>query len=703
MMNSMQADSTYQEDPNGQDTSQLRAHIEKVNIAEELDEDKLEEISKQVKDGFDADMRSREDWEKNLDEWTNLALQVKEIKNFPWRGASNVKYPLLSTASMQFNARAYPSLVPSTGNLVKAEIIGKDLDGSKLERARRVSAFMSYQILNEMEGWEEDMDKLLIMLPIIGVMFKKTYYNQVLEKNVSELILPKDLVVDYWAKSLESAERVSQIIRLNKRQVKERKMSGLYLDVDLGDPQPAAFEDSKGEILQDSTLPYEIVEQHTYFDLDGDEYAEPYIITFERITGKILRIVARFDDTSIKLNDEGDLAQIVPIQYFTKFPFIPNPDGGFYDIGFGLLLSPLNESVNTLINQLIDAGTLSNLQGGFLGKGLKLKMGDGEWRPGEWKTVQTTADDIKKQVLPLPAKEPSKVLFELMGTLVTSGKELASVAEIFVGKMPGQNTPATTTMATIEQGMKVFTAVYKRIYRALKSEYKKLYKLNNMYLNPEKYINILDQQVDQNDFEDKSYDICPSADPSTPTQTEKLMKAQGLLELLPIGILDPLEVVRRVLDAQEQPAIERLFNQQVQQTGQFQPPPDPKQQEMEMKMKLEQQKAAMDVEQKKQEMELNARDKQMQMMQKAQEHQMKMQQTVQSAQIESAAQVHKQRIFQAQEASKNQQQMAQADQQHQQTMQHSQEKASLAQDQMRQKAKIQTSSSRGKPTQSQKR
>jgi chaperonin GroES len=678
-----------------QDTDDLRAYIESVNIAENIDEDKLKDIASQVSDGFEYDLRSRTDWEKNLETWTNLALQVKENKTFPWVGASNVKYPLLSIASMQFNARAYPSLIPASGDIVKCEVIGKDPIGAKLEQAKRVSKYMSYQLLNEMSNWEEDMDKLLIMLPIVGTLFKKTYYNSVLKQNVSELVLPKNIVVNYWAKSLETAERVSEVIYLNKRQIKERQMSGLYIDVDLGDPQVNVPKGVTTAILQDATLPYEIIEQHTYYDMDGDDYAEPYIITFERHTKTVLRIVARYDDTTMHISEDGKLQKIEPIQYYTKFSFIPNPDGGFYDIGFGLLLGPINESVNTLINQLIDAGTLNNLQGGFLGKGLKLKMGESQWSPGEWKSVQTASDDLRKQIIPLPTKEPSNVLFELMGTLITSGKELASVAEIFVGKMPGQNTPATTTMATIEQGMKVFTAVYKRIYRALKEEYKKLYKLNSIYFDGERYELVMDIPMMADDFDQKSYNICPNADPSTPTSTEKLMKAQALLELLPMvpGMLNPVEVISRVIEAQEQPSPEKLFSPEVLQSGQYQPPPDPKMMEMQMKSQFEQMKNQMKIESDQQKMELDKRDKVMQMMMREQEHAQEMENKRQMALVDGQVAVHNQRIFSAAEQMKNAQTMQQNDAKHQQTMQQTKEKQQLA------KQQTKNSSKSGKSTQ----
>lgn len=654
----------------------LRQLVESKNIAETIDEQKLTQIGSDCAKGFEYDLSTRSEWENNLKDWTKLALQVREEKSWPWPKAANVKYPLLSTAAMQFNARAYPSLIPSNGDVVKVNVIGKDRDGTKLERAKRIGMFMSYQVLYEMHCWEEDMDKLLMMLPIIGTVFKKTYYNPVIKQNVSELVLPENLVVNYWAKSLESAERVSEIIPLSKRLVKEKMMSKTYLDVELGDPIPDPTQMTQA-VAQDEATPYQIIEQHTYLDLDEDGYAEPYVVTFERTSGKVLRIVARFDEDTIYTNEDGDLQRIEPIQYYTKFGFIPNPDGGFYDVGFGLLLGPLNESVNTLINQLIDAGTLSNLQGGFLGKGLKLKMGESRWQPGEWKPVNSTADDLRKQIVPLPAKEPSNVLFQLMGSLITSGKELASVAEIFVGKMPGQNTPATTTMATIEQGMKVFTAVYKRVYRALRSEFKKIYDLNRVYLDPNKYAAVIDTEVGPDDFDKESYDVCPAADPSTPTGTEKLMKAQGLLELLPTGILDPVEVIRRVLEAQEQPNYERLFNQQIQQTGQMQPPPDPKLQEMEMKGQLEQQKIALQAQEKERAAMLAERSQAVQLAMKTQEHNLKMQADAQKAKLSAAEAIHKQRIFSVTEQAKVNQQLVHKEQAHRQSMAQQQEKAKL--------------------------
>lgn len=651
----------------------LRALVESVNIAENLDEDKLIEIGEECKKGYESDKESRADWEKSAEEWTKLAKQIREDKTYPWPNASNVKYPLLTTAAMQFAARAYPSLVPSNGAIVKSRVIGKDPTGEKLERANRVSTYMSYQIMHEIPNWEEGMDKLLIQLPVVGVIFKKTYWDSTRKIPVSEVVLPKSLVVNYWAKDLVTAERISEEIEMSPRVLKERQMSGIFLDEELSTP---VTPNGKNVPANDETTPYVLIEQHTYLDLDDDGYKEPYIVTFQKETGHVVRITARYDDDGIFLNDEGDLLKIEPIQYYTKFGFVPNPDGSFYDIGFGCLLGPLNESVNTLINQLIDAGHLHTLQGGFLGKGLRLRMGESGFRPGEWKPVNSTGDDLKKQIVPLPTKEPSKVLLELMGSMISSGKELASVAEIFTGKMPGQNTPATTTMATIEQGMKVFTAVYKRIFRSLTEEFTKIYDINRTYLNPETYAAVVDINIGPDDFSDDGYDICPGADPTAVSQTEKLMKAQGLLELLPSGMLNPVEVIKRVLEAQEQPNWEQLMPPEVLQSGQVpEPPPDPKLLEMQMKGQLEQQKMQLQAEGQQRKGELEARDAGVKLAMKAQEHQMDMAAKAEQAKLSAAEAIHKQRIFSAesqlklnQAAVEGRQKVQQKDAEHQQKL-----------------------------------
>ena len=642
----------------------LQNILESINIAEDLDEDQLIKIGKQVCEGFDIDDASRAPWLKDVDKWTELALQISKTKTYPWAGASNVKYPLLATASMQFAARAYPSLVPSDGKVVKCQVVGSDLDGQKAMRAERISKHMSYQLMNEMEDWEEDMDKLLLGLPIIGTMFKKTYWDAQKQVNCSKLIYPKYLVVNYSARSLEDAERKTEILQgMYPRKVKEKQLQGIYRDVELPEPSDTFdIKDTSKSVTQtfadgedDGTVPYQILEQHTYLDLDDDGYPEPYVVTVEYSSRKVLRIVACFDANSVSVNEDGKIIRIEPIQYYTKFSFVPNPDGGFYDIGFGRLLGTINASVDTIINQLIDAGSLSNLQAGFIGKGLRIKMGESKFSPGEWKAVNATGDDLKKQILPLPVNPPNPVLLQLLQYLVQSGKELASVAEIMVGKMPGQNTPATTTMATIEQGMKVFTAVYKRIFRSLAKEFKKLYKLNAQYLNPENIVAVLDEPIQQSDYFGDPNDLIPAADPAAVTQQEKQAKAQMLLQLIGLGTLDPMKVTAYVLEAHEIPQKEEFMTQPQQgpspEQQAAQQEAQMKQQEMQMKAQIDQQKAQAKIQADaiKLQMEVASEQEKQALERKAREQNLKFKLIEHAMQGHLAASQHQQALHQSDE------------------------------------------------------
>jgi len=642
----------------------LQNILESINIAEDLDEDQLIKIGKQVCEGFDIDDASRAPWLKDVDKWTELALQISKTKTYPWAGASNVKYPLLATASMQFAARAYPSLVPSDGKVVKCQVVGSDLDGQKAMRAERISKHMSYQLMNEMEDWEEDMDKLLLGLPIIGTMFKKTYWDAQKQVNCSKLIYPKYFVVNYSARSLEDAERKTEILQgMYPRKVKEKQLQGIYRDVELPEPSDTFdIKDTSKSVTQtfadgedDGTVPYQILEQHTYLDLDDDGYPEPYVVTVEYSSRKVLRIVACFDANGVSVNEDGKIIRIEPVQYYTKFSFVPNPDGGFYDIGFGRLLGTINASVDTIINQLIDAGSLSNLQAGFIGKGLRIKMGESKFSPGEWKAVNATGDDLKKQILPLPVNPPNPVLLQLLQYLVQSGKELASVAEIMVGKMPGQNTPATTTMATIEQGMKVFTAVYKRIFRSLAKEFKKLYKLNAQYLNPENVVAVLDEPIQQSDYFGDPNDLIPAADPAAVTQQEKQAKAQMLLQLIGLGTLDPMKVTAYVLEAHEIPQKEEFMTQPQQgpspEQQAAQQEAQMKQQEMQMKAQIDQQKAQAKIQADaiKLQMEVASEQEKQALERKAREQNLKFKLIEHAMQGHLAASQHQQALHQSDE------------------------------------------------------
>ena len=595
-----------QAEPQDQSLLAIDKLLEQVNIAEHLKKEQLKKIGADVSDGYKRDLRSKDAWDKQVDTWVKLAAQIKEEKSYPWPKASNIKYPLLATAAMQFAARAYPSLIPADGKVVQFKVVGADPQGMKAVKADKLAKHMNYQLMEEMSDWEEDMDHLLIQLPIVGCLFKKTYFDPIKKQNASKLLGPKDLVVNYWASSLDSAYRVTEICPMTKNELRSQQLAKIYLDIDLGDPrnQPElpTKADTHGNTPQtelDDATPFVILEQHTYLDLDDDGYKEPYVITIEESSQKVLRIVARFDSDGIHLNPDKEIVQIDPVSYYTKYGFIPNPDGGFYDIGFGHLLGPLNESANTVINQLVDAGTLANLQSGFLGKGLRLKLGETRFQPGEWKSVNATGDDIKKQVFPMPVREPSEVLFKLLGMLLESGRELASVAEIFTGKMPGQNTPATTTNTAVEQGMKVFTAIYKRVYRAYTKEFKKLFRLNSLYdENFDRAQRVLDEKISKEDYDVNNYDVCPPADPTAVSTTQKQLKSQALLQLLPLGTINVMEATKRALEASEQPNVAALMQEPPP------PPPDPKVEAMKMKGQIDQQKAQTDQQSAQQKMQI---------------------------------------------------------------------------------------------------
>lgn len=665
--------------------------LDSINLVNDIKDDQiLTKIGKQVVEGYDNDLDSRKPWEKDVDTYTKLALQIADKKTYPWPNASNVKYPLLATASMQFAARAYPSLVPSNGQIVKCQVVGFDPTGEKEARAKRISTHMSYQVMNEMEDWEEEMDRLLLSLPIIGTVFKKTYWDPEKQRNESCLVFPKDLVVNYWAKSLEDAERKTQVYQYNKRKIKEKQLQGIYADVEL--PTPSAYMLDTNNIRatnqvqsdDDETTPYIILEQHMYYDLDEDGYAEPYVAVVEYSSKKVLRLVARFNADSIYVDQDGKVIRIEPDEHYTKFSFVPNPDGGFYDIGFGRLLGTINASVDTIINQLIDAGSLSNLQAGFIGKGLRIRMGDTKFTPGEWKAVNATGDDLKKQILPLPVNPPNPVLMQLLQYLVQSGKELASVAEIMTGKMPGQNTPATTTQVAVEQGMKVFTAVYKRIFRSLSKEFRKLYKLNAQYLNPETEVAILDTPIEQSDYFGDPNDLIPGADPSAVTQQEKQTKAQMLMQLMGMGTLDPMAVTKYALEAFEIPQAEQFIMQQQPQQ------PDPKAQALQLKAQIDQQKAQAD-------MQMNQQKLQMQLAADNERNQMKLQAEVQKIklkEIEAGLAARKAMM-------EHQMTLAQASDNHQMGMIQQGQKMAMDREKFRndQVRKVQESNkSKGKPT-----
>ena len=523
------------------------------NVAELLSEEELGKISIQVLDGYEIDENSRAEWKDLVANAMEIAKQTTETKNHPFTNSSNVKYPLITKAAIDYAARTYPELIQND-RVVKPAVVGNDPDGQKLQKAIRVSKCMSYQLLYDMESWEEGVDKLLHILPIVGTVFKKTYFNPLIQKPVSELCSPDKIVVNYNSQSLEEARRITHIVNFHTNDVIERIRAGLYLDVDISKLCSAdGYEDDQ----YDPTL--ELLEQHCYLDLDDDGYKEPYIVILHKASGQVLRIVNRFK--SVKKNDEGEVSKIEPEHYFTDFHFIRSPDGGFYSMGLGTLLYPFNAALNTLINQLIDSGTLNNNQSGFIGRGLRLKNGEIKLGLGEWKVVDAaTGINLQQNIVPLPTKEPSTTLLQLLQMLVETGKDLISNTDAMQGKGQTQNVAATTVLAMVEQGMKVYNAISKRLYKALQKEIIKVFNINKQYLTNKKYQAILDDELAdvKTDFDLSTYDIVPVANPAMASDAQRLARAQAIMAL---PTLDPQAASQYYLESLqlEESVIQKLL------------------------------------------------------------------------------------------------------------------------------------------------
>ena len=515
--------------------------IKAANLTHRFSSRDLQSIALHVIEGYKKDVASRYNWFKRTEAAMDLAMQVVEEKSFPWPNASNITFPLVTIAALQFHARAYPAIIQGT-EVVKCRIAGGASPG-ETDRAYRVGCYMSYQVLEEDQPWEEQHDRMLLNLSIVGCNFKKSYYDGTLGHNVSQLVLARDLVMDYHAKSVEGCRRKTQIVPLFRNQIYEGCMAGRYLDVTeeawfKSAPRVLPAEGSEGPDnrqgitppVSDDAAPFRCLEQHVWLDLDGDGYEEPYIILVEEGSQTVLRITSRVDrEEDILRNGRGKIMSIRATEYFTKYGFIPSPDGGIYDIGFGILVGPLNESVNSLINQLIDAGTMANTAGGFLGRGAKIRGGSYSFTPMEWKRLDSTGDDIKKSIFPLPVREPSNVLFQLLGLLIEYTNRISGATEMLAGENPGQNTKVGTVDTMVEQGLKIYGAIFKRVWRSMKEEFKKLYVLNAIYL-PTIKASFSGVRIGREDFLGDPNHIVPCADPNVASDKMRMNQAMFLAQ-----------------------------------------------------------------------------------------------------------------------------------------------------------------------------
>jgi len=512
-----------------------------LNVVDKFSDDQRADIIERVLNGYDTDTQSRKQWYDAAVDGFELVNQVTQEKTYPWVGAANVKYPLITVAATQFAARAYPNIIAGP-EIVKVKVKRPDPSGQLAMAANDLVKHMSWQLLEEMEEWEAETDKLLHALPIVGTYFRKTYYDDSLQRNCSYIVSPLKVVVNNDSRSLETARRVTHEIELSRNDVIERERSGVFVK--------NVAEKMKSTNDHDTES---FLEQHCWFDLDKDGYEEPYIVTLHRDSQTLCRVVPRFEEI-IPADDGKEVAKITGYSYFTKYSFIPNPEGKFYDLGFAHLLGALNHSVNTLFNQMLDAGALSNLQSGYISKTVRVTQGSARFQPGEWKMVEAMGGALKDNIFPLPVRDPSPVLFQLLGLLNDMAMKIASVTDVMTGDSPGQNVPATTTLAMVEQGLKVFTSIYKRIHRSLHYELKKLQALNFIHL-PENGQSFMAggeaRTVTPQQYNPKDVEFVPVTDPANSSQTVALARANALMQTLQMNptMTGKVEILRQYYEA----------------------------------------------------------------------------------------------------------------------------------------------------------
>ena len=508
-----------------------------LDLTHHFSDEDLESIGSVVREGYESDERSREAWLRRTQAAMDLALQIVQEKSFPWANCSNVAFPLVTIAALQWHARAYPELLGAS-EIVKCRTFGPDPDGKKLGRASRISSHMSYQLTEEDSGWEESTDRGFLNEAVVGTVFKKSFYSAAAGHNVSELVLAKDLVLNYFSKSVESSPRKTHCFPLSRNEMHEKILRGMMRDVredewfhaipptreDISLGVKANVRTGVTPPQSDHLTPFSALEQHVSLDLDGDGYAEPYIVTVLKETTKPVRIVTRFEWTHVQHTDSGEIISIRPLEYFTKYGFIPSPDGGIYDVGFGVLIGPLNESVNTAINQLFDAGTLATTAGGFLGRGVKLRGGQNSFSPFGWNRVDSTGEDLAKGIFALPVREPSNVLFQLLSLMIDYTNRVAGTVDVMVGENPGQNTPKYNMQAMQQEGSRIYNAIFKRQWRSMKEEFQKLWILNQIYL-PVEEISPGGIQISREDYLGDPRAIRPAADPNLTSSAMRIEQA----------------------------------------------------------------------------------------------------------------------------------------------------------------------------------
>ena len=509
-----------------------------ANLAEFLDEDDLTKLSTDLTGSIKGDLESRSEWEKTYtDGLKYLGMKFDESRSQPFQGSSGVIHPILAEAVTQFQASAYKELLPAKGP-VKTQIIGTRTAETE-SQAERVQEFMNYYIMNVMQEYDPELDQLLFYLPLAGSAFKKIHFDFSLKRAVSKFIPPEDLVVPYESPDMFSAERVTHIISMSRNEIKKQQLSGFYANVDIPEDSYTERDDVKEEIddIEGMEPNYTeernrtIYEVHTILDLKGyeDTGADgettglklPYIVTIDEQANKVLAIRRNFNPNDPDKNK---------INYFVQYKFLPGL--GFYGLGLSHMIGGLSKASTSILRQLIDAGTLANLPAGFKARGMRIRDEADPLQPGEFRDIDTTGGSLKENLIPLPIKEPSNVLMQLLGLLVDSGKRFAAIADMNVGDM-NQAMPVGTTVALLERGTKVMSAIHKRLHYAQRIEFDLLARVFAEYLPPSyPFTNgTAPNEIKQQDF-DGRVDIVPVSDPNIFSQSQRITLAQELLMMV---------------------------------------------------------------------------------------------------------------------------------------------------------------------------
>ena len=500
------------------------------NLADFLDEKDLGNLSSDLVNLFESDKDSRKDWEDTYVKGLDMLGFKYENRTQPFEGASGVVHPLLAESVTQFQAQAYKELLPASGP-VNCQIIG-EVTPEIEDQSQRVKEFMNYELMNVMREYDPDMDQLLFYLPLAGSAFKKVYYDGQLERAVAKFVSGEDLVVDYFATDIETAQRITHCIKMSGNDLRKNQVNGFYSDVSVtsGEVDPSEIREKINE-LEGNSPPYStdseehlLLEMHVDLDLPGFEDPSgiklPYIVTIDKYSQTVLSIKRNWDETDKKRNKK---------QYFVHFKFLPGL--GFYGFGLIHMIGGLSRTATSVLRQLIDAGTLANLPAGFKARGMRIRDNDEPIQPGEFRDVDVSGASIRESLLPLPFKEPSATLFQLLGFAVDAGKSFSAIADMKMGEGNEQN-PVGTTLAILERGTKVMSAIHKRMHYAQKIEFNLLADVFQSYLPPEYPYMVKggDRMIKQSDFDDR-VDIIPISDPNIFSMSQRIMLAQQQLQL----------------------------------------------------------------------------------------------------------------------------------------------------------------------------